>query len=64
MTPKRGDVKKFELDGKKVNFKFVGIAHSEKSKEARKEGAKRNNYYMRTLSEKGNDHSIWVRKRK
>ena len=61
---KRGDKKKFMLDGKMVNFKFTSIAHGLKSVEARKKGAKRNNYYVRSEREEGSDFSIWIRKRK
>ncbi len=61
---KRGDTKKFMLDGKMVNFKFTSIAHGERSVENRKKGAKRNNYYVRSEKEEGTDYSIWIRKRK
>ena len=61
---KRGDKLKFELDGKKVNFTFTSMAHGERSREARKKGAKRKNYYIRTLDEGGHEYSIWIRKRK
>jgi len=61
---KSGDKLKFELDGKMVNFTFTSVAHGELSRKARKKGAKRKNYYVRTLNEGGNEYSIWVRKRK
>lgn len=61
---KRGDTRKFMLDGKMRNFKFTSIAHGLKSVDSRKVGAKRNNYYFRSLHEEGADYSIWVRKRK
>jgi len=61
---KRGDKRKFDLDGKLVNFTFTSTAHGKKSKEARKKGAKGKGYFVRTLKEDGTDYSIWIRKRK
>jgi len=59
---KRGDTKKFELDGKKVNFKFTSMAHGVRSRGARKEGAKSRGYYVRTEHEGKGEYSIWIRK--
>lgn len=61
---KRGDTRKFELDGKKVNFKFTSMAHGVKSREARKRGAKSKGYYVRINPEGKGEYSIWIRKRK
>ena len=59
---KRGDTRKFMLDGEMRKFKLTSVAHGERSLEARKAGAKRNNYYVRALHEERNDYSIWIRK--
>lgn len=53
--------KKFMLDGEMVDFVYQGMAHGERSKEARKKGIARNNYFGRFEPE-GNSYHVFIRK--
>ena len=55
--------KKFMLDGKMVNFVYQGMSHGKKSKEARKKGIERNNYFGRFKKE-GSSYHVFIRKKK
>ncbi len=51
------------LDGEMVNFTYQGMAHGEKSKNARKKGIERNNYFGR-FEPDGNSYHVFIRKKK
>ena len=55
--------KKFMLDGEMVNFIYQGMAHGKKSKEARKKGIERNNYFGR-FEPDGSSYHVFIRKKK
>ena len=55
--------KKFLLDGKMVNFTYQGMSYGERSKEARKKGIERNNYFGR-FEPDGNSYHVFIRKKK